>query len=143
MSGRYGLGDFTTGQPSGPAERTGAAVAYRRSIAPQTTRRGFLQAAGLSAVALAARDVTLARPHEDGPDVVVIVFDTLRSDHVFGDRARTPNMDALAREGLSFTRVYPGAMATVPARNTILSGRRQFPFRDWHDHEDLTGSPGW
>jgi arylsulfatase A-like enzyme len=75
--------------------------------------------------------------------VVVIVFDTLRSDHVFGDRARTPNMDALAREGLSFTQVYPEAMPTVPARNTILSGRRQFPFRDWHDHEDLTGSPGW
>ena len=40
----------------------------------------------------------------DRPNVVLIVVDTLRTDHVYGDRARTPNMDALARRGLSFTR---------------------------------------
>jgi arylsulfatase A-like enzyme len=97
----------------------------------------------VSAAALAARDFRLGGPRKDRPNVVVIVFDTLRSDHVYGDRARTPNMDALARAGLSFTRVYPEAMPTVPARNSILSGRRQFPFRDWHRHPELTSSPGW
>jgi arylsulfatase A-like enzyme len=112
-------------------------------IAPETTRRRFLQAAGLAAAVVATREYPLGGARNDGPDVVVIVFDTLRFDHVFGDCARTPNMEALAREGLSFTRAFPEAMPTVPARNTILSGRRQFPFRDWRDHEDLTRSPGW
>ena len=41
-------------------------------------------------------------------------------------------MDALARDGLRFTRMFPEAMPTVPARNSILLGRRIFPFRGWH-----------
>ena len=32
-------------------------------------------------------------------------------------------MDALARRGLRFTQVFPEAMPTVPARNSILTGR--------------------
>ena len=89
-----------------------------------------------------AAGVGAGRAH-DGPNVVLIVIDTLRADHAFGDRARTPNIDALARAGLSFTRVHPEAMPTVPARNSILSGRRMFPFRGWHPHEGLPGYPGW
>ena len=54
--------------------------------------------------------------------MLVIVVDTLRADHVYGNRIRTPNMDALVRQGLRFTRAYPEAMPTVPARNSILSG---------------------
>ena len=73
----------------------------------------------------------------------MIVVDTLRADHVYGNRIRTPNMDALVRQGLRFTRAYPEAMPTVPARNSILSGRRQFPFRQWHDWRGLLDSPGW
>ncbi|CAN5548745.1 hypothetical protein BH20ACT19_BH20ACT19_12500 [soil metagenome] len=74
---------------------------------------------------------------------MVIIVDTLRADHVYGDRARTPNMDALARDGLRFTRMFPEAMPTVPARNSILSGRRVFPFRGWHDYRGLIAEPGW
>ena len=36
-------------------------------------------------------------------------------------------MDALAREGVRFIRIYPEAMPTVPARNSIFSGRRGVP----------------
>jgi len=75
--------------------------------------------------------------------VVLIVVDTLRADHVYGDRARTPNMDALARDGLRFTRTHPEAMPTVPARNSILSGHRVYPFRGWHPHRGLLDEPGW
>lgn len=77
------------------------------------------------------------------PNVLVIVVDTLRADHTFGDRARTPNIDALTRTGLAFTRAVPEALPTVPVRNGILSGRRGFPFRDWHDYRGLLASPGW
>ena len=75
--------------------------------------------------------------------MVVIIVDTLRADHVYGKRARTPNIDALARDGLSFTRFHPEAMPTVPARRSILTGRRAFPFRGWHPYSGLLAEPGW
>ena len=107
------------------------------------TRRRFLQAAGASAAVLAGCDPGAAGSADDQPNVVVIVVDALRADHVFGNRAKTPNMEALAREGLSFPRTFPEAMPTVPARKSIFSGRRGFPFRGWHDYKGLVDSPGW
>jgi arylsulfatase A-like enzyme len=73
------------------------------------------------------------------------VIDSLRTDYVgaYGSRVRTPNIDALTRDGLRFTRAFPEAMPTVPARNSMLSGRRAFPFRGWHDHRGLIAQPGW
>ena len=112
-----------------------------------TTRRRFLQAAGLATAASAFVPRTLdssdAGGGSDRPNIVVIVIDTLRADHVYGPLAQTPNMDALAREGLRFTRAFPEAMPTVPARKSILMGRRQFPFRDWHPGRGLLAQPGW
>lgn len=90
----------------------------------------------------AAPPAAIAR-RADRPNVVVIVVDTLRADHVYGDRARTPNMDALAREGVRFLDTHPEAMPTIPARNSLLQGRRQFPFRGWHDYPGLIDEPGW
>ena len=108
----------------------------------RTTRRRFLQAAGTSAAALSVPAGAAARA-ADRPNVVVIVIDTLRADHAYGTRARTPNMDALARDGVRFVRTHPEAMPTVPARNSLLSGRRVFPFRGWHDYRGLLERPGW
>ena len=108
----------------------------------RTTRRRFLQAAGTSAAALSVPGAAVARPG-DRPNIVVIVVDTLRADHCYGTRARTPNMDALARDGVRFVRTHPEAMPTIPARNSILSGRRVFPFRGWHDYRGLLERPGW
>ncbi len=109
---------------------------------PPSTRRRFLQAAAGSAAALSVPGGAVARPG-DRPNVVVIVIDTLRVDHAYGTRARTPNMDALARDGVRFVRTHPEAMPTIPARNSILSGRRVFPFRGWHDYRGLLERPGW
>lgn len=105
------------------------------------TRREFLATSAAAAATVAIG--TGAARAADRPNVVVIVVDTLRADHVYGDRARTPNIDALMRDGLRFTDVYPEAMPTVPARNSILSGRHQFPFRGWHDYRGLLAFPGW
>jgi arylsulfatase A-like enzyme len=98
-----------------------------------------------AAAALAAPFVPLGggAGARGNPNVLVIIVDTLRADHVYGDRARTPNMDSLIESGLSFRRAVPEAMPTVPARNSILSGRRGFPFRNWHDYRGLMDSPGW
>jgi arylsulfatase A-like enzyme len=107
-----------------------------------TTRRRFFEVAGASAAAAALLPGDWARA-ADRPNVVLIVCDTLRADHVLGNRARTPSMDALARAGISFTRTYPEAMPTVAARNSILTGRRRFPFRGAPGRRDLGSVPGW
>ena len=73
----------------------------------------------------------------------MIVIDTLRADHAYGSAARTPNIDTLAAAGINFTRAFPEAMPTVPARNSLLSGRRVFPFRGWYDRKGLIEMPGW
>ena len=101
--------------------------------------------AGASVAAAAVEPLGAFAQRPDRPNVLVIVVDTLRADHVgaYGGRALTPNIDALAREGLRFTRCHPEAMATVPARRSILTGRRVFPFRDWRPERDLVNTPGW
>jgi arylsulfatase A-like enzyme len=108
------------------------------------TRRQFV-AAGVGAAAAigAIGKLGSSSPTGDGPNVLLIVVDTLRADHAYGRKAKTPTMDALAAQGLTFDRVFPEAMPTVPVRNAILSGRRMFPFRDWEDQRGLLAKPGW
>jgi arylsulfatase A-like enzyme len=107
------------------------------------TRRRFLQSAVAAGAAFGESRALAART--DRPNLLLIVIDSLRTDFVgaYGSGVRTPNIDALARQGLRFTRAYPEAMPTVPARNSILSGRRAFPFRGWHDLPGLIAQPGW
>jgi arylsulfatase A-like enzyme len=76
-------------------------------------------------------------------NVVVVVIDSLRVDHVYGPRARTPTMNKVAQEGLRFTRAYPEGMPTIPARRAIMAGRRTYPFRGWRPYKDLPPQPGW
>ena len=130
--------------PTAVPDRLIATASVRTAVtaAPHhTTRRGFIGAgAAAAATALGAPDTAFGA---DRPNVILIVVDSLRADHVYGDRARTPNMDALVREGIRFTRAHPEAMPTVPVRNSLMSGRRYFPFRGWHDWRGLLDSPGW
>jgi arylsulfatase A-like enzyme len=67
-------------------------------------------------------------------NVILVLIDSLRKDHVgaYGnDWIKTPNLDALARESLRFTRAYPESIPSVPARRGIHTGMRSFPFRGW------------
>ncbi len=80
---------------------------------------------------------------EGSPNVVVVLIDNLRSDHLGGKLAKTPNLDALARESLRFTRARPDSFPTVAARRAILTGRRSFPFRDWKAVDGLPPGPSW
>jgi arylsulfatase A-like enzyme len=108
------------------------------------TRRQFLQASASAAAALSLDPAAFAQTPAP-PNVLLLVIDTLRADHVgaYGGRAQTPNIDELARQGLRFTRFHPEAMATVPARRSILTGRRVWPFRGWHPWPELNSTPGW
>lgn len=60
-----------------------------------------------------------------GPNVVVIVLDTLRADHLgaYGDtRGLSPGFDALARQGTIFEDAYANAPWTVPSHASLFTG---------------------
>lgn len=59
------------------------------------------------------------------PDIVLVVVDTLRADHlgVYGHtRPTSPFMDQLASEGTWFHRAYAASGWTLPSMATLLSG---------------------
>ena len=65
------------------------------------------------------------------PNVVFILVDALRADHLhcYGyDRQTSPNVDALAREGLLFENVRSQASSTYPSLNSILTSRYPYEF---------------
>ncbi len=107
---------------------------------------GALAAAGGAALVRRRANRDGGRPVPDGPNLLVIMLDTLRYDHVGAngnDWIRTPNIDALARESLNFTRAFPEAMPTVPARRSLLTSRRVYPWREWAPTRNLPSTPGW
>jgi len=58
-------------------------------------------------------------------NVVIITVDTLRADHVgcYGYRPiKTPQMDALAREGALFEKAFTPVPTTLPAHTSIFTG---------------------
>lgn len=119
---------------------------------PRLSRRRLLQAAGIAgagaALPLAASGCGIGDDDEakEPENVVVIVIDSLRPDFIgaYGSpRVRTPNLDALFAKGLRFNRAFPEALVTVPARRSIFTGQRIFPYRDFKPVYDLGVSPGW
>ncbi|HLM08569.1 MAG TPA: sulfatase [Thermoleophilaceae bacterium] len=113
------------------------------------TRRRFVGAAGAAAVGAGALGVqassSAGASSSDRMNVLLLIIDSVRSDFVssYGSRlAETPNIDELINQGVRFTRFFPEAMPTVPARRTIMTGRRVFPFRGWERAPDLGRGPG-
>ena len=68
-----------------------------------------------------------ARPAAPAPlrHVVLITIDTLRADRVgaYGGPARTPAIDALARDGTRFDRAYATAPITLTSHASLMTGR--------------------
>ncbi|MBZ5598417.1 MAG: sulfatase-like hydrolase/transferase [Acidobacteriia bacterium] len=59
------------------------------------------------------------------PNVVFITIDTLRADHLgcYGyKQIRTPNIDALAADGVRFERAYTPVPVTLPSHSVIFTG---------------------
>ena len=65
------------------------------------------------------------RSDELPPNLLLISIDTLRADHLgaYGrERNPSPNIDALARDGLLFERAYSQSPKTAPSHMSILTG---------------------
>jgi arylsulfatase A-like enzyme len=70
-------------------------------------------------------------------NIIVIVADSLRADHVgcYGGKAKTPNLDALAAEGLVLDQAYAENLPTLPCRTAWWTGRHLFTERGWQPFE--------
>jgi arylsulfatase A-like enzyme len=127
-------------------------------LADDLTRRDILRAGGAGAAGLTllgaaacndddaagqAEAFKRAQAPAGAMNVVVVVMDSLRADHVYGPRARTPTFEKFASESLRFSRAFPEGMPTIPARRAIMSGKRTYPFRGWRPYRDLPPQPGW
>jgi arylsulfatase A-like enzyme len=113
-------------------------------MAGGVSRRELLRAGGAGALGYATLGLSGAAAQNPARmNVVVVVMDSLRADHVFGSRARTAAWDKLGRQGVRFLNAHPEAMPTIPARRSIMSGRRVYPFRGWHPFPNLPPQPGW
>ncbi|MHB8618185.1 MAG: sulfatase [Chloroflexota bacterium] len=66
-------------------------------------------------------------------NVIVILLDTLRRDHLgcYHGLARTPSLDAFAERSVVFDNAYVGSYPCMPARRDIWTGRYEFPRRGW------------
>jgi arylsulfatase A-like enzyme len=80
-------------------------------------------------------------------NVILIMLDSLRRDHVgaYGNEwIKTPNIDALAEDGVRFTNAYPEALPTLPVRRALHTGIRTFPCRNYKNVKgDVVLIPGW
>jgi arylsulfatase A-like enzyme len=117
------------------------------------TRRQFLKATGaagatlLGASALASGCIPQLNRSIGDTNVVLVIIDSLRKDHVgaYGNGwIQTPNLDALAKESLRFTSAYPESLPTICARRAIHTGMRTWPFRGWRRYKGIDiGLWGW
>jgi choline-sulfatase len=78
----------------------------------------------LFAVALALSSSCARLQHRDPLNILIIVVDTLRADHLgcYGGAPRTtPNIDALASQGARFSTVVTAAPVTAPSVASLLT----------------------
>ena len=82
---------------------------------------------------------------------IVICLDTFRADCIrhlgAHENMQTPTLDAMARDGVWFENAFAEALPTVPARRSLFTGIRGFPWR-WTinttgSSPGAPGMPGW
>jgi arylsulfatase A-like enzyme len=81
---------------------------------------GLVTAFGVACLVIATAGCLGPRPPEN---VLMIVVDTLRADHVgvYGADISTPNMDNLAARGVTFTRAYAHIPITGPSHSSLFT----------------------
>jgi hypothetical protein len=73
-----------------------------------------------------------------GLNIIVIVADTFRADHLgcYGStRVKTPCLDKLARESVVFTDVTTEGLPTIPCRRVYHTGKSVLPEAKWQPLE--------
>lgn len=89
-------------------------------------RRLFVQSLGAAATVLPLANVVQAATVAKRPNILFIMTDQQRGDWMgcMGDLlAHTPNMDALAKDGMLFRQAYSSMPTCTPARAVLLTGQ--------------------
>ncbi len=98
-----------------------------------------MAAVATASVKLSSRGLGAQRRPKNRPNILFIMADQHRGDCLGADGnpdIRTPNLDALAREGVRFRNAYTSTPSCIPARAAILTG-----LSPWH--HGLLGMGGW
>jgi arylsulfatase A-like enzyme len=117
----------------------------RRSL----LRRGGATAAGAGVLGpLAGASPAAAQLGDDrARRALLVVLPLVRADHVDafegGAPADTPNLNELTKQSLRFDRALPESMPALPARRSLVTGMRAYPFRDWRRLEGFPSVPGF
>ena len=111
---------------AGVAKHSGNRLARLYQWGVQLFARPAAAAACLFLALLPTLVVPLVRPDPAGrPDVVVVMMDTIRLDHVGwggSELDTTPHLDSLAAQGVAFTQAISQAPWTKPATATLMTG---------------------
>ncbi|KRG43271.1 arylsulfatase [Stenotrophomonas panacihumi] len=85
----------------------------------------------------------MARPREGAPNVLFIVLDDTGYGHLgcYGSPIRTPNIDALAADGLLYNNMHTTALCS-PSRSSMLTGRNHHSNHMGCLSNGSTGFPG-
>ena len=114
------------------AKHEAATLHFVRRTFPWVVAAGVLAFAGIQGGhwLVEARAVgRLPAAAADAPNVLVIVVDTLRADHLssYGyARPTTPNIDRFATEGVLFENAVATSSWTFPSHASLLTGRYQY-----------------
>ena len=87
-----------------------------------------------AAICMVWSSTVLGHVKSEPPNILLLVAEDL-SPRVgaFGDDlAHTPNIDALAKNGIRFNRVFTTAGVCAPSRAALLTGQYQFSFGGQH-----------
>lgn len=117
---------------------------YRKSLGPQSGKPDAGESESIDLAAFAGREVAfrlitegdkpskafwinpvLWRARDDARYVLLISLDTLRADHLgcYGyGRDTSPNIDALAGDGVRFNRVMASSSWTLPSHMSLMTG---------------------
>jgi arylsulfatase A-like enzyme/Tfp pilus assembly protein PilF len=70
------------------------------------------------------RETTFTLERRTDRNVLLVTIDTLRPDamSVYGGRAKTPNLEAIAARGAKFTFAHSHAVVTLPSHTSLLTG---------------------
>jgi arylsulfatase A-like enzyme len=84
------------------------------------------------------------RPPEGAPNVLVVLIDDVGfgATTAFGGPCRTPNFDAIAKDGLKYTRFHTTALCS-PTRQALLTGRNHHSVGMGGITEIATSAPGY
>ena len=102
------------------------------------TRRGFLKALGLGALAFSVPGVSFGEKAK--PNFIVIFCDDLGYGDIgcFGSvKHRTPNIDRMAAEGMRFTSFYVTSGVCTPSRSSLMTGCYPRRVNMHADHDNL------